>query len=403
MNIRLQLLLERYLSNNCTPSEEEELMQLVLDPENEHAVNNLIEKYIATLPEQPEAKEFKVSAARSQLIFDEILKQQRDVSPVLKMQPRQSSYKKWIWAAAAIFIAVIGVYSYLQTQSNSQHDKVVQTVIKDIAPPAGTNATILLANGQRIVLDSVNTGAIATQGNTLIKKEEEGQIVYNGKVGEEIQYNTLTIPRGGKVISITLSDGTRVWLNSESSLRYPVTFHNYERKVELTGEAYFEVTKDPGKKFIVAHNNVMTEVLGTHFNVNTYADEKDIKVTLLEGAVKVKKGTNSHILKPGQQASVAEGITINDNVNLDQVVAWKEGKFSFGEATPIRVVMNQLARWYDIEVEFEGNVEGRPGGTISRNLPVSKVLKMLKMTGVFEFRIVGKKVIVEQNKAGQLD
>jgi len=398
MNTRLQLLLERYLSDNCTASEEEELMQIILVRENESTIKSLIDQYIEKLPDEPKAKEYTLPALRSQIIYDEILMQKKAVSIVLKTRPRQFSNKKWIWSAAAILILVIGIYSYLQIQNNTLTVKVAQTDIKDINPPAGTNATIFLANGQRIVLDSVNAGAIAMQGNTQIKKTGSGQIVYNGKAGGGLQYNTLTIPRGGKVINITLSDGSRVWLNSESSLRYPVTFNDNERNVELTGEAYFEVAKDQHKKFVVTHNNVVTEVLGTHFNVNTYVDEEDIKVTLLEGSVKVNNGAGSNILKPGQQASISACININNNVNLDQVVAWKEGEFSFGEATPIRSVMNRVARWYDIEVEFEDNVDGRVGGTISRDIPVSKLLKMLKMTGVFEFKIVGKKVIVEKAK-----
>lgn len=387
--------MERYLSNNCTPSEAEELMQLVLVQENEPSIKSLIEQYITKLPGEPEAKEYQLSAIRSQKIYDEILKYQKDVSTVLKMQPRQPSYKKWIWSAAAILIITIGAYSYLQPRHNILDVKVAQTeIIKDIHPPAGTKATILLANGQRIVLDSVNAGTIAMQGNIHIKKAAAEQIVYNGKPGGEMQYNTLTVPRGGKVINITLSDGSRIWLNSASSLRYPVSFYDNERKVELTGEAYFEVAKDPGRKFIVTHNNVATEVLGTHFNIKSYSDEPDVKITLLEGSVRVVKNSESKVLKPGEQAKVSSDIKMADDVDLEEVMAWKNGYFQFAGAG-IEDVMRQVSRWYDVEVAYEGKPkEQHFRGGIAKDVDVSSVFKMLETTGAVHFRIEGRRIIV---------
>lgn len=395
MNIRLQLLLERYLSNNCTPSETEELMQLMLIQENEPEIKSLIERYIEKLPGEPEAKEYRLSAVRSQKIYDEILTYQKDVSTILEMQPRQSSYKKWMWSAAAIVVMAIGIYSYLQPGNNIPDVKVTQTEItKDINPPTGSHATILLANGQHIILDSVNAGAIAMQGNIQIKKAGAEQIVYNGKPGGEMQYNTLTVPRGGKVINITLSDGSRIWLNSASSLRYPVAFYANERKVELTGEAYFEVAKDPGRKFIVTHNNIATEVLGTHFNINSYSDEPDVKITLLEGSVRIVKNNESKILKPGEQAKVSSDIRMADDVDLEEVMAWKNGYFQFAGAG-IEDVMRQVSRWYDVEVTYEGKPkEQHFRGGIAKDVEVSSVFKMLETTGAVHFRIEGRRIVV---------
>jgi len=396
---RLLYLFELYLNDKCIDSERQELMQLVSQPGNEEAVKNLIDQKLLNIPGDSGFEKHTLTSLRSRELFSEILTYQPDAASAPVVDFKLKKNKNWIWAAAAIFILFSGISVYMLLSRPAPRTDTVQTlspVNNDINPPSATNAVITLANGQQIVLDSVNTGTVAMQGNTHLVKLADGRIVYDGAGTGEMQYNTLSVPRGGKLVSITLSDGSKVWLNSESSLTYPVAFAGSERSVEITGEAYFEVARNASMPFKVKKADLCVTVLGTHFNVNTYNDEDDIKVSLLEGAVKVNKGTSTGLLQPGQQAKVSSAIAIENNVNMEEVMAWKNGKFQFGDASSIPSVMKQIARWYDIEVVYTGPVDRRVGGTISRDIPVSQVLKMLKMTGAFDFQIVGKKVIVEQ-------
>jgi len=221
-----------------------------------------------------------------------------------------------------------------------------------------------------------------------------------------VAYNTLTNPRGSKIVSINLSDGTKIWLNSESTLRYPVVFNGNERRVELTGEAYFEVAPSfirSGKKrpFYVTANDVTVEVLGTHFNVNNYPDEETIKVTLLEGRVRVGRGQraagkdNSVILKPGEQTSVYQTSQPSQPipVQIEEVMAWKNGAFYFNGEN-LQAIMKQLTRYYDVDVEYEGDIPDKHfGGMINRNKNLGEVLNVLELSGV-HFQVEGKKIRV---------
>lgn len=395
---RIDYLLIKFIEDNCTDIERLELMNIICAPENEDLIKNLIQQNLNDGAYLPLAAETSFSAVRADEIFREILKRKNEDTVVVQLN--SNSRKRWLWMAAAAVIVMILAGGLFFNLTDPDSKKVVehgtQQPLKDINPPSVSKAVITLSNGQRIMLDSANSGLLTVQGQTSLVKLSDGQFAYNGNSDGEIQYNTLFVPRGGSIISIKLSDGTKVWLNSESSIKYPVAFGPKERKVEITGEAYFEVVHNETSPFIVSNGDMNVTVLGTHFNVNTYRDEKDIKVSLLEGAVEVKKGTAKGVLRPGQQASISSGITVNDKINMDEVIAWKEGKFQFGEANSITSIMKQIERWYDVDVLYLGNVEGKVGGTISRNLPVSQVLKMLEMTGVFEFQIVGKKVFVKQ-------
>ena len=214
----------------------------------------------------------------------------------------------------------------------------------------------------------------------------------------EILYNTISTPRGGQY-QLILADGTKVWLNSSSSLRFPSNFTGDERKVTLTGEGYFEVAKNAAMPFKVeVAGKEEVKVLGTHFNINAYEDESNINTTLLEGKVEVTSFANkfSNILSPGQQAKLntAGQIKINNQVDVEQVVAWKNGVFQFGDEMDIYSVMKQISRWYDLEVTYKGNVSGDIGGSISRNVTVSKVLNMLEIASELKFEVNGRKVLV---------
>jgi len=264
-------------------------------------------------------------------------------------------------------------------------------------PPGRNNAILTLADGHTITLDSAANGGLAQQGNTKVIKLN-GQIAYKNTGGAQgdaaILFNTISTARGNQY-QLVLSDGTKVWLNAASSLRFPTSFKGKERRVEVTGEAYFEIAKNPSIPFKVQAGSGEIDVLGTHFNVNAYADEPSVKTTLLEGAVAVKKATALQMLTPGQQAEFSPqgAITLSDNVDVIRETAWKDGFFWFNN-TDIHALMRQVSRWYDVDVEFQGNItdEGFTG-KVPRSLPLSKLLNILEQFEL-HFKIEGKKIIV---------
>jgi transmembrane sensor len=307
---------------------------------------------------------------------------------------------KYAASAAAVLVLLVSGTLMLTRHRSDQHVSKVEKVMtndNDIAAPQGNYASITLADGQKLDLNNSADGTLASQGKIEVIKTADGLIVYKaatGKSSNTVQWNTLTNPRGSNVIGMVLEDGTKVWLNAGSSLTYPVAFIGNERKVSITGEAYFEVTKDKQKPFRLVRDKTEVEVLGTHFNVNAYGDGPFIKVTLLEGSVKVNNGTNSGMLKPGQQARVSDNnINVRSDVNVDQVMAWKNGYFSFDKASATEV-MQEIARWYNIEVVYDGEVPDEQfGGELRRSSKLSSVLKILEKSGV-NFRIEGNKVRV---------
>ena len=316
------------------------------------------------------------------------------------------------YAAAAAIILVLSMGGYLWFKGSNENNNVAKTdtpqvpVATDV-DPGQFKAKLILADGSSVILDTTSNRKLVQQGSTNVYNKD-GQLVYEkpssigGSQKEvEVLYNTLETSKGQTYVTV-LSDGSKVWLNAESSISYPVAFTGKERKVTITGEAYFEVAKDEKRPFIVAGNKLPSgelgwavEVLGTHFNINSYVDEDMIKTTLLEGKVKVASGKASTILIPGQQAQLkAPGQlqTIN-NADVEQAIAWKDGFFQFDNAD-LRTVMKQIARWYDVEIVYQGNISAEKyGGTIRRNSKASEVLTLLEQNQV-HFKIQGKKIIV---------
>ena len=328
------------------------------------------------------------------IFSDSMLKEFREkVGQGVKVIPfyREPIFRMFA-AASVLFVIFFGTYFYVTKPSTNT--LVNQSIVKkDVIAPTSSKATITLANGQIVELDAISTGTlVASQGAVNVMKTEDGQIVYRG-TSKEIAYNTLYNPRGSKVISLRLNDGSIVWLNSQSSIRYPVAFVGDERQVEITGEAYFEVAKNLTKKFIVVSNGLNIEVLGTHFNVNSYNDNKKIKVTLLEGSVKIIKGGGTCILKPGQQAQVADEIQVLNGANIESVMAWKNGFFSFS-GTSVEELMNILGRWYNVEIVFNKSIPNRQfGGHIATSANLSQVIKVLNESELNCALIDGKLVI----------
>lgn len=309
-------------------------------------------------------------------------------------------WMKYISAAAAAVLMFFVIDRFAQPGNEAKVTVPLaatdQSIPHDIEAPESANAMLTLADGSTLVLDSLVNGQIAHQGSTNIKKLSDGKVVYDGNATTEIQYNTLTVPRGSKIVELTLTDGSKVVLNSASSITFPTAFTGNKRKVVITGEAYFEVAHDKSKPFVVVKGDAEIEVLGTHFNVNAYDDEDAINVTLLEGSVRVSASnkTQNLILKPGQMARITSKLDLLPNVNINEVMAWKEGKFKFGESASIETVMRQLSRWYDVQVEYKGKVHGHIGGTIEREANISQVLHILEMTGIVNFNIQGRKIVV---------
>lgn len=301
--------------------------------------------------------------------------------------------------AAASLVGVIALSTFLWVK---QHSKQPIAEIKQIAKsnnndvnPGGNKAILTLADGSTIILDDAKNGAIAQQGNTKVVKID-GKLNYNVSELSTQQplFNTISTPRGGQY-QVELPDGSKVWLNSVSSLRFPTFFNGKQRRVEITGEAYFEVAKNQAMPFIVSVNGAEIEVLGTHFNVNAYSDESTIRTTLLEGSVKFAKDGNVAILKPGQQSQLSlngQLKTIN-NVEIEKVVAWKNGFFHF-EASDFKTLSKQLARWYDVEVVYDREIDDLFYAKVPRSTKLSDLLKALSLTGKINFKIEGKKIIV---------
>ncbi len=334
-------------------------------------------------------------------IFEQIIKQKS--SKTLKLWPKI--------AIAASIVLIIGAAIIYITNKQSDEKLIVNTrVIKnDVRAPEITKAILTLADGSSIVLDSTGMGTIAMQGAATITKSGNGEIIYTAnRRKSEMQYNTLTVPRGSRIASIVLSDGSKVFLNSESSLKYPVAFNGKERRISITGEAYFEIAKDASKPFIVnvapslagggegggpnrnrdykpnSEGGPEIKVLGTNFNVNNYTDNP-LTATLLQGSIKI----NNTVLKPGE--AFENGNIVKADTN--QAVAWKNGQFIF-KGTSLESVMAQLARWYNLTVSYKEKLPIKFYAKIPRSTNVSEVLKMLELTGKVHFSIEGNKIIV---------
>lgn len=312
---------------------------------------------------------------------------------------RRFSYRL---VAAAVLVIGLGIsIFYIQkskdatTIKNSVSNHIKDTVIR----PGSHKATLMLANGTLINLHQSKNGLLAKQGNSQIIKAGRGQLVYKSQNSQpgaiSTENNLLTIPKGGE-FSITLGDGTKVWLNAASTLSYPCLFEGGERVVTLTGEAYFEVAHDPKHPFIVQTKGQSVKVLGTHFNINAYDDEAEITTTLLEGKVNVITASNrdNHYLNPGQQSVLYKNQLDIKKVNTEYAVAWHKGNFMF-ENENIETIMREIARWYDVSIAYEGEVPNDQfGGTISKFEDVKQVLHILQLTGKVHFTITGKKIIV---------
>lgn len=323
-------------------------------------------------------------------------KGQAILEKILQHPAKRATIRPWrAWAAAAAVILMLGAGFFWRQARNTPDNPGLVKEISDIGP-GGNGAVLTLANGSTLVLDSLGNGPVATQqGSQAVL--QNGQLVYEPS-GEEtagLSYNTMRTPNG-RQFRLQLPDGTLVWLNAASSIRYPVAFSGKERRVEVSGEAYFEVKENATMPFIVeAGGRAEIMVLGTHFNVNAYDDEPTLSATLLQGRVRVTAGGELVELKPGQQAQVRQGqrMKMVNDANLDKAVAWKNGTFNF-EGSDLREIMRQLERWYDIKVVYEKDIPHTEYfGEISKRNNLQGVLKILEKSEV-RFRLENNNTLV---------
>jgi len=380
---RLAYLIFGHVRNTLTPQERDELDDWITESDENL---ELFEKL---------TDEDNIEMGIQDYLQKEKLKEQSLIGVQDRIK-NEKKYSVWPWVVAvSLLLAVASFYLFRQPKNNHVENTTVEnTNSKDIAP--GQNKAVLtLSNGRTIILDSSKATSLAKEEEVNIS-QNNGQLLYSGK-NIELKMNEISTPRGGQY-NVILTDGTKVWLNAESSLKFPASFTDNIREVEVSGEAYFEVAKDVAKPFIVSINartgkNQKVTVLGTHFNINAYEDESSTYVTLLEGSVKLDNGSTSKILTPGEQAVSTTGIEIRRG-DVNEAVAWKEGKFLFHDAT-IQSIGEQIKRWYDIDVQYEQKGQKLFNTEVSRNVPLSKLLNGLEGTGQIEFKFENKKLIIK--------
>ena len=299
---------------------------------------------------------------------------------------------RWVAAAAVVLLVASGATLWGISHRTDAQKPVAKA--SEVIRPVGNKAFLTLGDGSVVDLDTARDGVLAENGKTKIDKQA-AHLVYGGEAqGPDTVYNTLSTPKGG-IYMVTLSDGSKVWLNASSALRYPTQFRGATREVELTGEAYFEVAAAPSQPFKVKVDGMTVDVLGTHFDVMAYGDEPSITTTLLQGSVQI--GMNDHhlMLTPGQQSTVARatGQIAARGVDVDEAIAWKNGVFQFN-SEDIQSVMRKVARWYDVDVRYEGTVSQHFTGSVPRDADLETLLRRMELTNEVKFRVTGKTVTV---------
>lgn len=399
---RLDILIDRFRNGTIEHDEHDELLQLLSQPAHARQAKKFFKEIMERQPENA----LHFNAYESHQLYEEIEGQilQEKQPSMLRSFP----IMKWAGIAAAASVLIMFGYSLFQKAPEVKPQVAeAQKAAPDFLPGKKNKAVLILADNSQIVLDSTNAGLLGTQGNAMITKAANGEIIYeHGNVphgASEPVYNILEIPVGAEY-QLVLADGTKVWLNSESRLKFPVSFSGNSREVEVSGEAYFEIAQNKSKPFKVRFNEAAVEVLGTHFNVNAYSSENNQAVTLLQGSVKVVNTGKEVLIKPGQQARLAGNGNINvKEVDTEEAVAWKNGYFMFVDED-IKSIMKKLSRWYGFTAEYQGNVDGEHfGGMISRYKKISEVLSMFERTGTIKFKLIqgdqsgkGRKLIISK-------
>jgi transmembrane sensor len=388
-NSRFTWLFHRYRSGEATPTEQEEYFSLIAAAEYDEQLQELLNDAWESF--EPGVPTLLPAQRRN------MWQQVQDAAGI----PTKEKRIWWpYWAAAASLLLLLGIGGYFR-YGQAPPQVIMAKHTADILP--GSNKAMLtLANGTVVPLDSAGNQVIA-QGAVNIR-QQQGQLLYAANNHTTaLEYNTLTTPRGGK-FRIQLPDGSVVWLNAASSLKYPTTFNSKERIVELRGQGYFEIATDAIRPFKVKVNDMEVQVLGTAFDIMAYAEEGTVNTTLLQGGVKVIKGKETQVLKPGQQAVAAAhnaSITVQE-ANVNQVIAWKNDRFIFND-TDLETILREVSRWYDVQIVYtiKPGKEKYNGG-LSRHLPLSVVLQLLEDNGNNHFKTDGPKIIVLPGEQGTM-
>jgi len=396
-NQELETLLEKYITGELNPTERARLAQLVEQPGQQETLEGFVHQVMMSDEFAGQHDERVKEAIMAQL------GKRMAERPGEKASGGRLFFIRWAAAAAVVILLAGGAWLWRSGRSEVPAS-VAQQPVHDV-PPGHEGAILTLADGSQIVLDSSSSGALARQGNASVTRLSAGELTYqaenaHGNADGGMVYNTLTTPRGRRT-SVLLSDGTRVWLNAASSIRYPTVFSGKNRMVEVSGEAYFEVAKDPAMPFVVrtlgpsVKPPVEIQVLGTSFNITAYSDDDEISTTLVDGSVKMINGSAARLIAPGQQlvAKDREKLEFNAGVDVQKVVAWKDGYFLFNN-DDLPTIMKQLSRWYDIEVHFDGTVSAHYTGKISRQVNISQVLNLFQAVGGVRFFVQNKEVRV---------
>lgn len=385
-------LLDKYIAGKATLEEEQQLLN-----------------FYGSFNQEESERDMKLDISS---LDDKILNR---VMESLELEVPNSKNRVYTWKkfsiAAVLLLTTTTAAFFYTNNSQSPTEEFVEIGVKNDIAPGNNKAILTLADGSKISLDDAATGFVASQGNTSITKTEDGQIVYkkneqglgsmSGRLAANT-VNTIQTPKGGRY-TISLPDGSKVWLNSASRLSYPTAFTGSERKVKLIGEAYFEIAKNKKVPFRVESNNQIVEVLGTHFNINSYENEAYIKTTLLEGSVRIilnsakSSFSDTELLKPGEQSltnSLQSTIRV-ENTDTEKAVAWKNGYFKF-KNTPIEEIMREIERWYDVELVYDGKMPADElTGFISNQVKISSVLNILEQSGGIKFTVKGRKIKIK--------
>jgi transmembrane sensor len=373
-------LIHRQRATALTTEEQDTLDAWVAESDNNH---RLFHELSANATEEEGGEEMELM--NWQPSFDRVYN-------AIGQTKKHRVFRLQVWArVAAIFLLFMGGAVTWFLLKKEDTPTIATTMHTTDVAPGSRKAMLTLSNGSVIVLDDAAEGVVASQGNTVIKKSGKGQLLYDASrsaTGANA-YNSITTPNGGEY-QVILPDGSQVWLNAASSIRFPATFARNARKVDITGEVYFEVVKNAAAPFFVTTGNNTVEVLGTGFNIQSYRNDANITTTLLQGSIRISAGTHTRVLTPGQQTKVnretAANIQLIDDADTEEALAWRNGKFIFNDAE-LQTVVRQLERWYDVSIDYTGLTGYRFNGEIPRSAHLSKVLKMMELTSNIHYKI----------------
>jgi transmembrane sensor len=399
-NDKLRYLLQQYFDGFISNDDCAELLDYIKN--NPGEVADVVDEDMLMLDEGPE-----LDAGEKSRVLNNIKTDKRfNKSTKEPQKGRIIAFFTTVAKVAAVvtLFGTVGFY-FISKNKSAKNENQVAVVKPGPILPGSNKAILTLANGSTIVLDNKANGTIAQAGKVQVNKVTNGKLVYNANpadaqakvIDNSLVYNTLSTPRGGEY-QVVLPDGTHVWLNSASSISYPVEFAGNERRVKLTGEAYFEVAKNKDKPFYVTSNNAQVKVLGTHFNISAYADDAEMATTLLEGSVQLSKNGTELILKPGWQARISNSADATQikvsQANITEVMAWRNGYFIFSDDN-IATIMKKVSRWYDVDVVQKGSFTNQNfGGTFYRSKGINELLNGLEKIGKVHFKIEGRRVTV---------